>query len=67
MFQITLEAARVNARKTQKQVAEYMGKNVSTIQKWEKGLTVPDAIEFEQLCEYYNAPRSAIFLSRNQT
>lgn len=67
MFMITLEAARVNAHKTQKQVAEYMGKNVSTVQKWEKGTSVPDAIDFAKLCQYYNAPCNVIILQRNQT
>lgn len=35
-LKITLEAARVNAGMTQKQVAEKLGKTVQTIVAWEK-------------------------------
>lgn len=62
MFQISLEAARVNAGRTQKEVAESMGKSLSTIKNWENGRSFPDAVEFRRLCELYKVPTDAIFL-----
>ena len=39
---ITLKAARVNANMSQKDAADALGVNVSTIQNYETGKTVPD-------------------------
>ena len=62
MFQISLTAARVNAGKTQKEAANLMNVNVSTIKNWEKGITTPDVVQFVKLCEIYNCPQEIIFL-----
>ena len=62
MFQISMEAARINAKLTQKEVASSMGKSLSTVRNWECGRSIPDAIEFQNLCKLYQIPPDAIFL-----
>lgn len=62
MFQISLEAARVNAKMSQKDAAIAMNVNVSTIANWEKGKTSPDADKFKELCHIYGCPMDLIFL-----
>ncbi len=62
MFQISLAAARVNAKKTQREVAKLMDVNVSTIINWENGRTSPNVEQFMRLCTIYNCPQEAIFL-----
>ena len=41
---ITLPAARVNAGMNQREMAEFLGVDVSTITNWEKGKTEPSKI-----------------------
>lgn len=62
MFQISLAAARVNAKKTQRDVADLMNVNVSTIANWENGKTSPNIEQFVKLCDIYDCPQSIIFL-----
>lgn len=64
LFQISLEAARVNAKMSQKEAAKRMNVNISTIQNWEKGKTFPDAGKFKRLCEIYGCPMDIIFLHK---
>ena len=64
LFQISLEAARVNANMTQKDAASSINVNVSTISNWEKGRTAPSAEQFRRLCEVYSCPMDVIFLRR---
>ena len=61
-FQISLEAARVNAKMSQKEVANVMKVNVGTISNWENGKTSLSADQFKTLCELYKCPMDAIFL-----
>lgn len=65
MYRISLEAARVNAKMSQKDAAEAMNVNVSTIANWEKGKTSPDADKFKELCCIYGCPMDLIFLGRD--
>lgn len=65
MYQISLEAARVNAKMTQKEAANAMNVNVSTISNWEKGKTTLKAGQFMKLCEIYKCPQDVIFLGEN--
>lgn len=67
MFQISLAAARVNAKKTQREVANSMNVNVSTIANWENGKTSPNVEQFVKLCDLYNCPQSIIFLPKRFT
>lgn len=61
-YKITLEAARVNAGLTQKEVAERMGVNRATIMNWESGKIVPKAAQFSMFCDICKAPKDIIFL-----
>lgn len=67
MFQISLEAARVNAKMTQREVAKQMNVNAATIANWEKGKTTLKVDQFMRLCDIYKCPQDAIFLSKNLT
>lgn len=67
MFKISLAAARVNANKTQREVADLMGVNVSTIINWENGKTSPNIEQFVKLCSIYNCPQGIIFLPKRFT
>lgn len=54
MFKITLEAARVNAGYTQKEVAKLMHISNKTLQNWESGKSYPNAEKIAEICELYN-------------
>lgn len=56
IFKITLEAARVNAGLTQKELAEHMGVSNKTVGSWEKGITLPAADKIDELCEVLGIP-----------
>lgn len=61
-FQISLAAARVNARLTQVEVAKKMSVTKQTIINWEKGKVIPGVPEMQMLCDLYNIPQDYIFL-----
>ena len=52
-MQISLKAARVNAEMSQREAAERIGVDVSTVLNWEKGKTSPKAVQLQKLCEVY--------------
>lgn len=52
-MQISLKAARVNAEMTQREAAERIGVDVSTVVSWENGKTSPKAVQLQRLCEVY--------------
>ena len=51
MFQITLEAARVNAHYTQKEASRLLGVSHCTLLKWEKGVSMPKANQITAICD----------------
>ena len=53
MFKISLEAARVNARLTQKDAAQKLNISNTTLGKWEKGESFPAADKIPEICELY--------------
>lgn len=61
-LQISLAAARVNARMTQEDVAKEMHVSKQTIINWEKGKVVPGIPEIEMLSRMYQIPQDNIFL-----
>lgn len=61
-FQISLEAARVNAQLTQEQAANKLGVTRATIINWEKGKVIPGVPEMAMLSEIYKIPIDFIFL-----
>jgi len=67
MFKITLEAARVNVKMTQEQVAKELGVSRWTVSSWENGKGLPNVIEFYKLCELYKCPCDNIFLPTKST
>lgn len=61
-MQISLKAARVNAKLTQKEAASRIGVDVSTVVSWENGRTSPKATHLDALCKLYDIPVDHIFL-----
>lgn len=60
MPQITLKAARVNAEMSQREAAKALGVNVSTVQNYEMGKTVPDWDMVKRIEALYNFPAECI-------
>lgn len=59
---ISLAAVRVNAKMNQKEWADYMGVDVSTIYNWETGRTEPTARQLRKMSEASNIPMDFIFV-----
>ena len=53
MAKITLKASRVNAGLTQKEVAKEIGVAEKTLWSWENGLTFPNPVQIQALCNLY--------------
>lgn len=61
-FQISLAAARVNAKMTQEDVAKAMKVSKTTIVNWEKGKVIPGIPEMAMMARLYGIPQDYIFL-----
>lgn len=59
---ISLEAARVNARFTQKDAAKALGISVATLRNYESGKTTPDWKLVRRIEKLYKYPVDYIFL-----
>lgn len=59
---ISIAAARVNARLNQRELAEKMGVNASTITNWEKGITEPNVSQLRKISELSGIPMDFIFV-----
>lgn len=57
---ITLKAARINANLSQREAADALGVNVSTIQNYEMGKTVPDWDMVKMIEKVYRFPADFI-------
>lgn len=55
-IKITLEAARVNAGLSQKEVANILKVSNKTVGSWEIGKTYPSAEKIDTLCKLYGIP-----------
>ena len=66
-IQISLAAARVNAKLTQEEVATRMKVGKRTIINWEKGITIPSFADVNMLSEIYGIPVNNIFLPNKST
>ena len=66
-LQISLAAARVNAKMTQEDVANRMKIGKRTIINWEKGVTVPSFADLSMLSSIYGIPVDNIFLLNKST
>lgn len=63
IIKISLAAARINAKFTQKEVANKMNMSKTTIVNWETGRIIPKQAQLEMLCRLYDFPVDNIFLS----
>lgn len=59
-YRISMRAARVNAGKTQDEVAKALKVSKQTIVSWENGKTSPTVKKAREYCEFCNAPYDAI-------
>lgn len=66
-FQISLAAARVNAKMTQDDVAKAMHVSKQTIVNWETGKIIPRFAQLGMLCQLYSIPSDYIFLPEQST
>ena len=62
MPRISLEAVRVNAKKTQKEWAELLGVSNTTVGNWEKGFTEPSLSQLRKMSELSGVPMDFIFV-----
>lgn len=61
-LQISLAAARVNAKMTQEYVAKALHVSKQTIVNWEKGYSEPTISQSRELSKLYDMPLKYIFL-----
>lgn len=59
---ISLAATRVNAKMNQKEWAECIGVDLSTISNWENGKTEPSASQLRKMSEVSKIPIDFIFV-----
>jgi hypothetical protein len=59
-IKISLAAARVNARLTQREVAKKLGVTTNTIVAWEKSRREPSVTQAKALAETYGMPFDSI-------
>lgn len=64
LFKITLEAARVNVKKTINEVSSKLNKSPATIRNWEKGKNKIPIEQFETLARMYSIPLENISYSQ---
>lgn len=67
VIQISLAAARVNAKLTQEEVANKMKIGKRTIINWEKGVVMPSFSDLSMLSDIYGIPVDNIFLPQKST
>ena len=66
MIKITLASARVNAGLDQKEAAVKLGVSNKTLSSWENGVSFPDALQIQNICELYGIPYDNLnFLPNN--
>lgn len=66
-LRISLEAARINAKMTQKDVAERLKVSNKTVSNWETGKIKPKAAVLFALCAMYGISEDNIFLPKEST
>lgn len=64
-LRISMEAARVNARLTQKQLGQQIGVSEFTIRRWETGKGLPRVDQFHAFCEAVGVGADSIVLPKN--
>lgn len=66
-IQISMEAARVNAKLTQEEAAKKIEVSRATIMNWESGKTLPTIPKLQKMAEVYGLSVDNIFLPANST
>ncbi len=61
MMKISLKAARINQRYTQKQAAALLGISAETLISWEKGRTFPNIKAIEKIEKLYQITYDEIY------
>lgn len=64
MKKITLKAARVNAGLSQQEAAEALDVSNKTLCRWEKGLSYPNAMQIEKICNLYKVDYDDIIFTQ---
>lgn len=64
-FKISMAAARINARKTQEEVAKALKVSKQTVVSWENGKTSPTVQKAQEFCKFCNAPFDAVSFLRD--
>ena len=67
VIQVSLAAARVNAKLTQEEVAKRMKIGKRTIINWEKGASIPSFADVKMISDIYGIPVDNIFLPDKST
>ena len=62
MPRITLEAARINAKLTQRQLAEALDISVGTVVNWEAGNSEPTLSQLRKISKLSGIPMDFIFV-----
>lgn len=62
MPKISLEAARVNAKLTQKELAKELGISNVTVVNWEKGVTEPTLSQLRKISQLSGIPMDFIYV-----
>ena len=62
-LQISLAAARVNAKMTQTEAAKAMSVSKNTLVNWEKGTSKPSITQAKKLAAIYKIPLDYIFFA----
>ena len=65
-FTITIAAARVNAKKTQEDIAKALHVSKQTVGSWENGKTSPTIDQAIQFCEVCNIPYDRVSFLRER-
>lgn len=61
-LEISLEAARVNAKLTQKELAKELGISNVTVVNWEKGVTEPTLSQLRKISQLSGIPMDFIYV-----
>ena len=62
MLRISLEAARVNAKLTQKELAKELGISNVTVINWEKGVSEPTLSQLRKISQLSGIPMDFIYV-----
>lgn len=63
--QISMKAARINAKLSQEEAAKLLGISKSTLQSYESGQTVPDILLSRKIEQVYQFPINFIFFGND--